>query len=280
MDEFSKEVFKEEKRTLAKYFLKLPKLLRWVLFFLYTIIPFILGFVIGKYNINLNNFIQKGAYIININKVEGTSTINVAPQISSCSVKFCSDFKDGLWQYEDRFVKIQDDPLILKSPHTSALPGATMFYNEAIGNFTAETFITPEASTSANLVVAYGHFVRCIIGDGDYTKVSCQVNGDYPKAIESWSYIDKDGQLHGRYEQHQISPFSPNQELQLQFGLEKVGTSTVITIKLNDQVPLEWKLPKSFEGKTQIEKVGVGLFTTNFDDVQAVFKKFQLDPHI
>lgn len=277
MDELSKELFKDERKEVIKQFGHLPKSIKWLLFIIYTAGVFAGGVKIGNLNLHFNVFAPKGGTSVN---VEGAKTVNVNTQPSSCPAKFCSDFKDGSWKYKDRFIPIQDDPLILKSPHSSALPGATMFYDNDIGSFTSETFITPEATISANLVVAYGHFIRCIIGDGDYTKVSCQINEAYPKEVESWSYLDKDGQLHGRNLQYQSSPFSSNKELQIQFGIQKIKDVTIITIKLNDQVPLEWRLPKSLEGKTQIEKVGVGLFTTNYDDVQAIFKQFQLDPHL
>jgi hypothetical protein len=278
MNEFVDEAFKEQKKSVFKFLTKLPKIVKWALFTIYTLLVFFGGRISRNFSFNLNVISQSGKNTVQVGTVEGDATINYG--VNSCPVKFCSNFKDGSWEYIERFIKIQDDPLILKSPNSAALPGATMFYKEDVGNFTAEAFITPEATTSANLAVAWGHLIRCIIGDGDYTKISCQVNEAHPKEIETWSYIDKDGQLHGRHEQHQLSPFSPGKELQVKFEIQKINNITMLRIKLNDHVPLEWQLPKAYEGRTQREKVGIGLFTTNFDDVEAVFKRFQLDPHL
>lgn len=281
MTEFDSELFKKQRKTLTQGLQKLPKFLQWVIFSIYTICALMFGYLGGKNNISLNNFIHIERNIFSFGgKVAGTETDNSSPPLVTCVVKFCSDFLDDTWLNFDRFQKIQDDPLILKSPNTPALPGATMFFNNDVENFSANIFITPEATTSANLVVAWGHFIRCIIGDGDYSKVSCQINEDYPKKIEAWSYMDNEGELHGKNLRYQLSSFSPNQELQIKFEIEKVGDDKIISLKLNDHVPLLWKFPKGFIAKTKIERVGVGLFTTRYDDVQAVFKKFQLDPHL
>lgn len=285
MDNLEKDLFSEEFKETKKFYHKLPKPLRIIVFFVFivswTFLSFYGGVKFDSLHINLNNNKQSGHdnTQIGIGSVQGTSTINLNSS-NTCPVKFCSNFKDSKWENLDRFIKLQDDPLILESPHSAALPGATMFFPEEVGKFAMEVFITPQASNSANLVLAYGHFARCIIGDGDYTKISCQINEAYPKAVESWSYIDNDGKLYGKYEQHQIASFSPNKELQIRFSLDLIDTYPNLTVKINDQTPLNWKIPKDFQNRTQREKIGIGLFTTKFDDVQAVFKQFRLDPHL
>lgn len=287
MDELGHEIFKEEEKGVIKFFKKLPKKVRSIIFVLSYLSIFIGGiasrplFDSLRVSISNNYFKQVGNSNLQIGKVEGANTtINVGTNTNNCPVKFCSDFKDNKWKYKERFVNVQEDPLILKSPNSSALPGATMFFDEAVGNFTMQAFVTPMASPSANLAIAYGHFLRCILGDGDYSKVSCQINTSYPNAIENWSYLDADGELHGRNLRYQISHFSKGSELQVRFGLLKVNDRTQVEIKLNDQAPLDWYFPKEFENRTQREKVGIGLFTAGEDDVKAVFKQFQLDPHI
>lgn len=287
MDKLVHDVFKEEEKGVIKFFKKLPKKARSIVFALFCISIFVSGIasrpLFDRLRITISNnyFKQDGNSNLQIGNVEGANTtINFGASGNNCPVKFCSDFKDGKWKYKERFINIQDDPLILKSPNSSALPGATMFFDEAVGNFTMQAFVTPMASPSANLAIAYGHFLRCIIGDGDYSKVSCQINTTYPTTTESWSYFDSDGVLHGRNLRYQLSQFSKNNELQVKFSILKINGRTQIEIKLNDEVPMDWLLPKDFENRTQKEKVGIGLFTAGEDNVEAVFKQFQLDPHI
>lgn len=210
-----------------------------------------------------------------------TNQNNVLSAQSQCPFKYCSDFKDGKWKDFDQFIVIQNDPLlILKSPNNPRKPGATMYYEQDVGNFTSEFFVTPMASVSANLAFAYGNLTRCIIGDGNYQSISCQINEDYPKAPKDWTYFDKEGKLHGKISQWQLSKFEPNRELQLRFEFQKIEENESIIIKINDQAPLIWKLPKKFQRLVKLDKVGISLFTTNYDDVQAVFKQFRLDPHL
>lgn len=270
------EAFRKENKSVVSFIRKLPSLIRWFLYIFSYLIIIVISYWAGKNNFNPKNFLVIVGFN---NKVEGMNSEGPPYPTNTCVVKYCSDFKDGLWQYEDRFVTIQKDPLILKSPNTQALPGATMFFKNSVGDFTANITIIPEATVSANLAVAWGHFIRCIIGDGDYSKISCQVNTSYPKEIESWSYFDKEGILYGKSLQYQLSPFVVDQELQLKFEIEGKENSKLIRLKLNDHVPIEWKIPNKYSDKSKTEKVGVGLFTTEFDDVQAVFKNFQLDPH-
>lgn len=276
-EELSKDVFKEQRKGLAKYFHKLPKSLRWLLFIASYVVTLLTGNKLPPLNLNLN---QLGIVNIQSNqKVEGAQT----SIYNSCPVKFCSDFGDkSNWTNIERFVALQDAPLILKSPNSSSLPGATMFYNQSVGSFSMQTSIIPESTVSANIVVAYGHLLRCIVGDSDYSTISCQINDAYPKKIEDWSYIDTEGGLHGKNKQYQFAspPLSPNKELHLQFGMGKINGITTINIQLNEEVPLQWKLPTNLEGTDTNDFVGLGLITNNLDDVQAVFKKFQLDPHL
>lgn len=286
MDDIGKDLFKEEKRGVVKSFKKLPKWLRMFLFVSLLIFDFIGGLsarpLFDRLNINLfNSYVkQNGNSNIQIGKVAGTNTtVNIGDD-DNCPVKFCSKFTDGKWQYIDRFSVIQEDPLILKSPSSKSLPGATMYFSEEVGNFTMQAFITPMASQSANISVAYGHFLRCIIGDGDYSKIACQINVDYPKSIEKWSYLNSEGKLYGRNQHYQISHFPEKNELQIRFKFMKINDSTQIEIKINDQIPMTWNLPREFENRTKREKVGIGLFTAGQDDVSAVFKLFQLDPNI
>lgn len=287
MNELTDEIFKEEEKGLAKYYKKfIPKRLRIYVYFIFLVVSFVGGydsrpFIEQKINSQKAGVLQNG--LINFfigGKVKSAETSVYQENKSSCPFKYCSDFKDDKWEYKERFTVIQDDPLVLKSPNTQALPGATMFFGQEVGNFTSQMFITPLASPSANLSVVYGHFLRCIIGDGDYSKISCQINAAYPKTIEDWRYFDSNGNIHGRYLRYQIAHFSKGNELQLRFSILKINDRTQIEIKLNDQVPLDWFLPEEFEKRIKMEKVGVGLFTAGEEDVEAVFKQFQLDPHI
>jgi len=282
VDDLSKEIFKEEKKEVIKTVRKFPKWLRVFLFILVYIVGLATRPLFDHFLINVqnNNVKQNGKTNVNIGQVAGTNTMINIGSDDKCPVKFCSKFKDGNWQYFDRFSVIQDDPLILQSPNSKKLPGATMYFSEEVGNFTMQTFITPLATLSANISVAYGHLLRCIIGDGDYIKTACQLNTDYPTSVENWSYFDSQGNLHGRNQQYQKSSFSVNNELQIRFEMSKIDGRTKIDVKLNDQVPMSWLLPKKFENRAQMEKVGIGLFTAGQDDVKAVFKHFQLDPHI
>lgn len=287
MDELGHEIFKVEEKGFVKYLRNLiPKKLRKSFYIILIIGSFFGGYKSRPFidqKISLANIGTNQTGLFNFSfggKVEGANTSADNEMRPNCIYKFCSNFEDEKWSYKDRFITVQTDPLILKSPNTSSLPGATLFYNEDVGSFTMQTFITPLASPSANMVVAYGHFLRCIIGDGDYSKISCQINTAYPKAIENWSYFSSEGTLHGKHLHYQISPFTKDNELQIKFSMLKVNDKTQIEIKLNDQVPITWFLPEEFEDRTQREKVGIGLFTAGQDDVEAVFKQFQLDPHI
>lgn len=281
MDDLSNDIFKDEKKGVARLFRKLPKKVRIVIFILSFVITYAGGIISRPLfdRVYVNFVKQDHNSGVQIGKVEGTNTINFGTN-SNCPFKFCSNFKDEKWMNMDRFTIVQDNPMVLKSPNTSALPGATLFFNEDVGNFTMLTFLTPLSSPSPNMVVAYGHFLRCIIGDGDYSKISCQINVDYPKAIENWSYLNSEGKLHGKNLRYQISPFTKDNELQIKFSILKVNDNKQVEIKLNDQVPLTWLLPKEFENRIQKEKVGVGLFTAGQDDVEAVFKEFMLDTRI
>lgn len=284
MKDTKQEIFREEEKRLVKIFRRIPKNIRLFIYILSLFICFSGGFSSRPFFDNLhienitNHFSVKGNSNVSIGKVEGVETVNIGT--NNCLFKYCSNFQDDKWKYKERFNILQEDPLIVKSPNSKSLPGATMFYDEEVGNFTMQAFLTPMSTPSANLALAYGHFIRCIIGDGDYSKISCQMNSTYPSTVENWSYFDSIGKLYGRNQHYQISRFLVNNEIQIKFSILKVNDRKQIEIKINDQVPMNWFIPKEFENRTQREKVGIGLFTAGQDDVKAVFKQFQLDPHI
>lgn len=288
MDNLKESLFKEEQKETLKWFKKLPRWLRrltWGVVILLDVIGAlsVIGLATGTliFNTLVFNILGEHTSIINQNqKVDNGSTVNNYFEASDACPN-CSDFKDGKWENIERFHKISDNPLILKSPNSSKLPGAVMFYKKNVKNFSMQTILTPQATTSANLLVQYGNFTKCIIGDANYSFISCRVNTAYgsSKIKEIWSYIDKDGGLHGNAEQHQISSFEPNQDLQLKYEIRDAGPDRIISIRINEKVPVEWKLPKQFAYKDVSDKVGIGLFTTKFDDVQAVLKQFRLDPY-
>lgn len=287
MDDLEKDLFAEEKKETLRFFRKFPKPLRRTIYGFRIFLEIagalgLIGIATGSliFNISITNIL--GAHTSNIAQNQkadnGGTVINNFGTINNC--QNCSNFKDGKWKDIDRFKKISDDPLTLKSPNSLALPGAVMFYNQSVKNFTMQAVLTPQATTSANLLVQYGNFSKCIIGDANYSFISCRINTAYPSNEAVWSYIDKDGGLHGNSEQHQMSSFEPTQDLQLKYEIRDSGSNRIISIKINEKPPVEWKLPEKYANKDLSDKVGLGLFTTKYDDVQAVFKQFQLDPHL
>lgn len=286
MDNFiENELQKEVKPELRKFFLRLfqSKYWNWLKkpLVIILILHYLVGIVslkTGIVNINLDLLNRSNTNISGIQQVGDNNSVVLSVN-TQCLSRFCSDFKkDDDWIGKNKFIPVQQDPLILKSPNSKALPGATMFYKEDVGNFTVKAFINPQATSSANLVLSYGSFYRCIIGDSDYELITCQINQSYPKVPEDWSYIDKEGGMHGKNKQFQKRPFKPKDELEIKFEQRKSADNAIISIKLNEQVPAEWVLPKKFQGLTRREKIGIGLITNIYDDAQAIFKQFELNP--
>lgn len=275
-----KETLKPEISKFKRQWKKIPRVAKIaILITAFIFQPFVLkqlGLI--TFNVSLLNGFSTKYFIWQ----SGNNNL-VAPVLSDstkCIVRYCSDFEVDDWIGEKNFIVVQKNPLILKSPSSPQLPGATMYYGANVGNFIANIFLTPQASASPNLVLTYGHFYRCILGDADYSTLTCQINQDYPTVPENWAYFDQDGIIHGKNKRFQISPFKPNKELEIRFSQSEDEDNTKISIKINDQVPVEWILPKKYQRQTQTEKIGIGLITTTYKDVQAVFKHFELDPKL
>ncbi|MBU1000241.1 hypothetical protein KKE78_02500 [Patescibacteria group bacterium] len=291
MDNFITDEIKQEFKPESRWFRKIwrktiPTKLRKPIFvgiFILSLIISILtiiGIWQGVVNFNLS-LLNKSVSNQSGIQQSGNNNSIVLSANTQCLSRYCSDFKkDDDWVGKNKFVPIQEDPLILKSPNSEALPGATMFYKKDVGNFTAKAFISPQATSSANLVLSYGSFYRCILGDADYELITCQINQSYPKVPEDWGYFDKDGGLHGRNKQYQKRPFQSQNELEIRFEQRTDANNTIISIKLNEQVPAEWILPKKFQGLTRSEKIGIGLITNAYDDAQAIFKHFELNSQL
>lgn len=281
--ELQEEVKPEVKKILhrifhSRYFRWLKEPLAIIL-----IIHYIAGFIAvktGTVDIHLDFLKRSNVNISGIQQTGNGNQVNVLAAQTQCLFKYCSDFKDGKWKYQEEFKKIQDNPLILESPNNPVKPGATMYYDQEVGHFTLETIVAPMATASANLAIAYGKLTRCIIGDGSYQSIACQINESYPKEPKDWSYFDEKGNLYGRFSQFQISKFEPGKELQIRYEYKNIDGNDTITIKLNDHVPLVWRIPKRFQGIVKTDMVGLSLFTTKYDDVQAVFKSFNLDSNL
>lgn len=287
MDNLIKDELREGFKPEIHWFRKklhsvIPRTLRKPLFVTVFILSLLLDMLIaigikqGIITINTTTLINTNySHVI---QQSGNNNKVVLSEATECLSRFCSDFADDKWTDKERFILVQKDPLVLKSPNSISLPGATMYYKEEVGSFTAQIFITPQASISANLTLTYGRFYRCILGDSDYKIISCQINQGYPTIPENWSYFDEDGIMYGKNKRYLIRPFESNKEMQIRFEQKENNGNTIISIKINNQVPAEWILPKRHQGQTLREKVGLGLISTTYGDSQAIFKRFELSP--
>ena len=281
VNELKKELKPDEKR-IKKIWSKIPRffkilILLIAIIFLLFMEPMLLkqmGLITFSKNFNIH---QSGKNIV---QQWGNNNTAVLPGETQCYVHACSNFESENWIGKNSFVTVQENPWMAKSPSSLQLPGATTYYKDSVGNFTAKIFVTPQASKSANLVLAYGHFYRCIIGDSDYQLLTCQINLAYPKIPEDWSYFDTDGTLHGEYKRYVKRPFEQNKELEIRFEQREQDDKTIISIKLNNQEPAEWTLPQAWYKTTLSEQIGVGLIKTSYGETQATFKRFELSPQI
>lgn len=288
MDSLTKKDLSQEFKPETQWFKKLvhkliPKGLRKPIFvtllithLIYGALTFV-GVKLGVINFNFQTFNTSLSNQSGIQQFGNSNSVVLAEK-TQCLSRYCSDFRDKKWLGIDKFIIIQEEPLILKSPSTLQLPGATMFFNESVGNFISTSFVTPQASSSANLVFSYGHFYRCILGDSDYEQISCQINQGYPNVPEQWAYIDQSGIIYGKYQKYQTRPFEMNKELEVRFEQREDSNNTIISIKINNQVPADWILPKDYQKKTLRENIGLGLITNKYNDAQGVFKHFELEP--
>lgn len=291
MNDLIKTELAEEIKPYLRNLLKLtrrliPSKVRKFLIYSYLLISLItfvvggVGIKLGVVNFNFQHLQNANILDSSIQQIGDNNTL-VLSEKTQCLSQYCSDFEFEDWYNIGKFSLVQEKPLILKSPNSPQLPGATMFYKgHKARNFIAKIFITPLATRSANLVLAYGSLYRCILGDSDYKIITCQINQTFPRIPEEWGYFDKEGIIHGKAKHYQTRSFEPEKELDLRFEQREDGRDTIISIKINDQVPAEWILPKKFQDIVKLDDIGLGLITTRYDDVQAIFKHFELDPKL
>lgn len=282
--EIIKELVKPERKDLRKIISKTPA---WVRYLLVGLI-FTATVLIGGSKMHIiifNKDILKNIrsnFSINFLSNSNQTILSVqAENPKKCPADFCNffqNFKDDTeWTNKQSFTVIRENPLLLEASSSALSPGAIVNYNVSVSNFILRLLVTPLASPSANLSISYGTLYRCIIGDGGYREIGCQINKDYPHKPERWVYVNSDGEEMGKSLQ-QYSPWNINEDLNIKFSYTRTNSEGVIEIQVNSNNPVNWKLKSNQVRKSQKENIGIGLIDPNLKhNIQAIFKSFMLD---
>lgn len=275
------EIFKPQINKTKQWMQDHPKI-AWPLFL--GLIAFVaLGIVTGVFTFFLNFHESKPS----LPEVRET---NPEIEVLSCA-DYCSDFKDlEKWLGSDQLV-VDKDRNLFKAPADNARAGAIMFYDkEVYTSFKAKFEIIPLSNDEANIVIQFGSLLRCMIGDGNYKTLGCQINKLFPTEKADWTYVTVDGEdVRNSFQNVGSKGFEPKTKLIITWQQEIEENSRMVNVGItlnyfppDSNTPTEHSFKQNFKlpfvGKDLKGKIGVGLLDPRRTGaIEAKFLDFQLD---